>query len=402
MSGCAARKTGGKRVSVAARRSGCGCGTRTVLRRTLSVKNGRTFAEDALCCAAGNRPREGGFIVPEYSPSLYHRHLMELTPPEWTFSEEEDFPSWQEMVRDKVRELTALPENRHEPLKVESLWRREFPEGTVEKIRFTAEPHAEVPAFVCLPREGRPPYTWMICLQGHSTGMHNSLAVERDDNTKPLTVAGDRDFGLGCMRRGVAALCIEQRAFGERRELVQKQKGPRTCHPASMQALMLGRTLLGERVFDVDRALDYLETRDDVNLNRVGVMGNSGGGTTSLFSAALLDRLKFAMPSCYFCTFKASIMSIFHCECNYVPGLLQYVEMADVMGLFAPKPVVLVAGQKDDIFPIAGVREAFAHLKKIYAAAGAPERCRLVEGPEGHRFYAEAAWPTALEELARL
>jgi hypothetical protein len=75
--------------------------------------------------------------------------------------------------------------------------------------------------------------------------------------------------------------------------------------------------------------------------------------------------------------------------------------MADVMGLFAPRPVVLVAGRKDPIFPIKGVRQAFARLKRIYRAAGAADRCHLVVGPEGHRFYAEAAWPVMLRELTQ-
>jgi len=255
---------------------------------------------------------------------------------------------------------------------------------------------------LCLPRNAQPPYPVMVCVQGHTTGVHVSIAVERDDNRKLFKVEGDRDFGLGCMARGVAAFCIEQRSFGERRERVQKHIAEHGCHDATMHALMLGRTLIGERVFDVDRAIDYLETRRDVDLRRLGIMGNSGGGTISLFSAALLRRIRFAMPSCYFCTFRDSIMSIYHCMDNYVPGLLLFAEMPDVLGLFAPRPVVIVAGKTDEIFPIAGVRRAFRHLKAIYRGAGAEERCQLVVGPDGHRFYANLAWPKALKELGRL
>ena len=143
-------------------------------------------------------------------------------------------------------------------------------------------------------------------------------------------------------------------------------------------------------------------TRDDVDAGRIGVMGNSGGGTISLFSAALLPRISFAMPSCYFCTFADSIMSIKHCTDNYVPGLLTHAEMPDVMGLFAPKPVVVVAGKDDPIFPIRGVRKAFRHLKNIYRAAGAADRCHLSVGPGGHQFYADVAWPKMLREIRRL
>ena len=128
-------------------------------------------------------------------------------------------------------------------------------------------------------------------------------------------------------------------------------------------------------------------------------MGNSGGGTISLFSAALLPRITHAMPSCYFNTFRDSIMSIYHCADNYVPGLLRYAEMVDVMGLFAPRPVVLVCGAEDPIFPVDATRRAFSDLQNIYQAADAADRCHLVVGVGGHRFYADDAWPVMLGEL---
>jgi dienelactone hydrolase len=224
--------------------------------------------------------------------------------------------------------------------------------------------------------------------------------VQRDDNSLPHDVKGDRDFALGCMQRGIAAIAIEQRSFGERRETEQKAVSTHGCHDATMHALMLGKTLLGERIFDVDRAIDYLAARGDVRMETLGVMGNSGGGTVSLFAAAVLDRIRMAMPSCYFCTFRDSLMSIYHCADNYVPGLLRWAEMSDIAGLIAPRPLVLVAGETDPIFPIQATRQAFADLQKIYTAAGAPNKCHLVVGPEGHRFYADLAWPKMLHELA--
>jgi dienelactone hydrolase len=336
-----------------------------------------------------------------FSPSVYHRHVMDSLKPELAFRRG-PVGLWQRRFRKRLLEaMGGLPAGRREPLRVRSVWKRDHPFGRIEKILFTAEPRADVPAYVCLPRDAQPPYTFMICLQGHSTGMHISIGADREDEITPLPVEGDRDFAVGCLRRGVAALCIEQRSLGERRELVQKQVSSHGCHDAAMQALMLGRTLLGERVFDVDRGIDYLESRGDANLKRIGVMGNSGGGVTTLYAAALLPRVAFAMPSCGFCTLRDSFMSIYHCSDNYVPGLAKLGDMADVLGLFAPKPVVVVAGREDNIFPINGVRKAFQDLQKIYRSSGAPGRCRLVVGKEGHRFYAQEAWQ-ALAELVKL
>lgn len=237
----------------------------------------------------------------------------------------------------------------------------------------------------------------MICLQGHSTGMHVSIGVQRDDETQPFDSPGDRDFALGCMARGIAALCIEQRSFGERREQMQQKVSPHGCHDAAMQALLVGKTLISERVYDVDRGIDYLATRGDADMRRIGVMGNSGGGTITIYAAALLPRLAFAMPSCAFCTFRDSIGSIYHCADNYVPGILTVADMGDVLGLFAPRPAVVVAGRDDDIFPLGSVQTAFAQLHRIYAAAGAADACRLVIGAGGHRFYADDAWPVMLD-----
>jgi len=335
------------------------------------------------------------------SPSEYHRFLMSKTVPSLRF-DGADPHAWQHKLRRKLRQLVGdLPPERA-PLRTRSLWKRAHPLGSIEKIVFTSEPFVDVPAYVCLPKDVQPPYTFVICVQGHSTGMHNSIAVDRDDNTRPIEVEGDRDFGLGCMRRGLAALCIEQRSFGERRELKQEQIATHGCHDATMHALLLGRTLIGERVYDVDRGIDYLATRPDVDMKHVGIMGNSGGGTTSLFSAALLPRIAFAMPSCYFCSFRDSIMSIYHCMDNYIPGVFKVAEMSDIMGLFAPKPVVIVSGKEDDIFPIRATRKAFGELRKIYQAFGAGDRCHLVVGEGGHRFYADDAWPVMLKEIGRL
>ncbi len=334
------------------------------------------------------------------SPTENHRHLMSQITPSLQF-DDADVKKWQRRLRRKLRQLLGEVPVARCDLGPQRLWIRDHPLGTIEKVVFTSEPCADVPAYVCLPKGVAPPYTFFICLQGHTTGMHNSIAVQRDDESRFHQVEGDRDFGLGCMRRGIAALCIEQRSFGERREQKQEKVAASGCHEATMHALMLGRTLIGERVFDVDRGIDYLASRGDADMNSIGVMGNSGGGTISVFSAALLPRIAFAMPSCSFCTFRDSIMAIYHCMDNYIPGLLKVAEMSDIMGLFAPKPTVIVAGKMDDIFPIRATRRAFRDLRRIYDACSAGDRCHLVAGAGGHRFYADDAWPIMLKEIAR-
>ncbi len=328
----------------------------------------------------------------DLSPSLYHRYLMDSAKPEMAYTGG-DVRAWQTRLRRKLKTLIGYPPpGKRVGLNLRKLWKREHELGTIERIVFRSQPHSDVPAYVCVPHAVKPPYTWFICLQGHSTGMHNSIGVSIDDETTPIKIGGDRDFGLNAMRYGFAALCIEQRSFGYRKESVQ-QATRGMCDDAVSQALMLGTTLAAERIYDVDRAIDYLYTRKDVDRKRIGVMGNSGGGTISIYATALLQRLAFTMPSCSFCTYRDSIMSIHHCGDNFIPGLLRCAESADIVGLIAPRPVVLVNGKQDDIFPIAAARRAFKQVKTIYAAVGAEKNCRHVIGQEGHRFYADQSWP---------
>jgi hypothetical protein len=88
-----------------------------------------------------------------------------------------------------------------------------------------------------------------------------------------------------------------------------------------------------------------------------------------------------------------------HCACNFVPNIAQYFDMGDLSGLIAPRSFVVVHGKLDRIFPEKGVYETFEITKKLYEAAGAADRCRLVSGEGGHRFYADASWPVAQELL---
>ena len=142
--------------------------------------------------------------------------------------------------------------------------------------------------------------------------------------------------------------------------------------------------------------LDAILTHFDfIDRERIVLMGNSGGGTATFYTAAIDERISLAMPSSAFCTYKDSIAAMHHCACNYVPGIAKEYDMGDLSGLIAPRPLVIVNGISDSIFPNAGVVEAYEITKTLYRAAGCEDKCALVTGPEGHRFYADLAWPVA-------
>ena len=334
-----------------------------------------------------------------FAPETCHEYLLEAAPRLLAFDPRRDFQAWRQMVGAKLRELIgALPDE--VPLNLKKEYERETGLFRETRFVFTAERRADVPCHLLVPRAGSAPFPVVICLQGHSSGMHISLGRPKYEGDEE-SIAGDRDFALQAVREGYAALVLEQRCFGER----EQARPPHVvhtdsrCHHATMTALLLGRTMIGERVWDVSRAIDALAEFPEIDTDRVACMGNSHGGTITYFAACLDPRIRIAMPSCYVCTFRDSIATIDHCPDNYIPGILGYFEMGDLAGLIAPRPLVVVAGREDEIFPIQGVEETFETIRQIYRAAGAAGRCRLVVGPGGHRFYADLAWPV-FRELA--
>ena len=116
-------------------------------------------------------------------------------------------------------------------------------------------------------------------------------------------------------------------------------------------------------------------------------------GLRLYYAAALDTRIAAAMPSCAFCGYLASIGAQRHCICNYVPGVMKDFDMGDLGALIAPRPMIVVSGQHDGIFPIDSAKEQADVTRVAYRAASAADRFEHVVGKEGHRFYAADAWP---------
>jgi hypothetical protein len=250
-----------------------------------------------------------------------------------------------------------------------------------------------------LPPEQTGPLPLCVCLQGHSTGAHISLGQPKYPGDEATIRGGDRDFAVRAVQEGFAALAIEQRAFGL---CGGTERGP-ACERPAMTALLLGRTLVGERIWDIMRTLDAMETHfaDIVTMAGSVLMGNSGGGTATYYAACLEHRFDGFMPSCAISTYHDSIIVTHHCTCNYIPGVAKYFDMGDLAILIAPKKLTVVCGTHDEIFPLHGVKKMFGIMQELYRASGAEDGCALVIGEEGHRFYADAAWPVMHRLLAQ-
>ncbi len=334
------------------------------------------------------------------NPQLLHHDLLKKLHPDYRFDGTVPFAAWQIAARARLRALLGL--DRITPA-AEDLFavEKEDDRGdfTDYRLRFQSEEGYFVPCHLWVPKGAAGKLPLVICLQGHSTGFHISMGKPIYPNDEVSISGGDRDFAVQIVKQGYCALAIEQRNFGECADAVNKKRG---CTVPSLSALLLGRTTVGERVFDIQRAIDIIPRHFPViDTSAIACMGNSGGGTATIYAAAIEERICLAMPSCALCTYKDSIGAMHHCTCNFVPNIAPEFDMGDLCGLIAPRPLVVVSGAQDAIFPHGGVAESVAVARTYYAAAGAPDRCVWIEGPEGHRFYADLSWPVFREMLPK-
>ena len=333
---------------------------------------------------------------------IAHELLWKKMQPKLSDRMGKDFSVWKEEIRQKLIELTGLDkiEQNACPLNVQIEWEQD--KETYRLIRFTfdSEVGETVPCYLLVPKTGLEKYPVAITLQGHSTGAHNSLGEVRYEEDAGYQPRGA--FALQAVENGFAALVIEQRGMGERKPSRPNRGSNMNCQYAGNVAILLGRTLLGERMWDVHKAIDAIAGFAECDLDKILITGSSGGGTASYYAACYDERIKLCAPSCSFCPYPESILDIWHCCCNYIPSAYHWFDMQDLSVLIAPRRLAVVTGVLDDIFPIEGVERGFATVQEIYSEAGAAENCRLVKTPKGHYWCVDIMWPTILEECKKL
>ena len=222
-----------------------------------------------------------------------------------------------------------------------------------ESWRICTEPTVPLPCYLLRPKLAPPDPPLVLTPHGHGHP-HVYVGLFDSPEEEAQIREGERDIAVQAVEQGYLVIAPTTRAFGETRSPAEMDKNAvSSCRLQLMHDLLLGRTPIGDRVWDMSRLIDWAIERQGVDPARIAITGNSGGGTVSLFAAACDTRISVAVPGCYFNTFAGSIGSIIHCDCNYVPGILRLGEMHDIAGLIAPRPFLAVAGRDDPIFPIA-------------------------------------------------
>ena len=214
----------------------------------------------------------------------------------------------------------------------------------------------------------------VVCVPGHGRGVDDIVGIDDKGQDRTVKVGYAYDYAIQVVEHGMAAVAIEPMAFGCRRDARTKAHSLETsaCQPVAGSALLLGQTIIGWRVYEIMRTIDWIGSRKELDAKRVGCMGCSGGGMATVFAAALDTRIQAALVSSYLNTFRDSVMSISHCIDNYVPGILNWAEMYDVAGLIAPRPLFVESGERDNIFPIAASRASFQRVRRCTRSSARP------------------------------
>ena len=327
------------------------------------------------------------------------------------FDESRDFAEYKKELKAKFIELTGIDLIKENSCEPEFEIEKEERKDGYKQIRFTFRSEAEevVPCYLLVPdgSEGKK-LPVVITLQGHSTGFHNSINEPKDEADAEYCKRGQ--FAVQAVKRGYIALAIEQRGMGERKgDITDKNRRINVMNPRDamdyyqqMTNILMGRTLIGGRCVDISKAIDMLSHFPECDTEKIVITGNSGGGTASYYAAAYDERIKVCVPSCSFCPYKESILRFYHCSCNYIPSAYRYFDMQDISALIAPRKLTIIAGKLDPSFLIGGVERGYETVKRIYAKAGSPLNCKLIETEKGHWWCEDIVWNEIAEQMNSL
>jgi dienelactone hydrolase len=209
----------------------------------------------------------------------------------------------------------------------------------------------------------------------------------------------EQAYALELARRGHVVLAPDAIAFEERgayggvleRPAPGSTPGPNAGAQRERfeftKRILHGACLQTKMVWDMQRGLDYLVSRPEVDPERLGCIGHSLGGQQTLFLAALDPRVKAAVSSCGFASMATVLRDgISHNFGAYVPDWLSHGDAGELLGAAAPCAFLAFNGEDDRIFPIDGVHETFAVARRAYEAMGVGERLALRVMPGGHQF----------------
>lgn len=246
------------------------------------------------------------------------------------------------------------------------------PEIIVENLHFQSSPGLYVTANLYRPAEVNEPLPTILYVCGHANVMVDGVSMGNK--------AGYHHHGVWFARNGYVCLTIDTIQLGEIRG---DHHG--THNQGAWWWNSRGYTPAGVEAWNGIRALDYLETRPEVDSERLGVTGRSGGGAYSWWIAALDERIKVAVPVAGITNLHNHVVDgciSGHCDCMFMVNTYQW-DFPVLAALVAPRPLLISNTDKDNIFPLDGVVDVHRRVKPIWDLHKAPRNLGLhiTEGP---------------------
>jgi dienelactone hydrolase len=240
----------------------------------------------------------------------------------------------------------------------------------IEKLLFQTRPDVWVTASAYVPEKVSGKAPAVLAVHGH-------WPLARRD---PVVQARC----LGLVKLGFFVLALDAFGAGER----YTKPAPGTYHGALYGATLwpAGQTLLGMQVYDNRHAVDYLLTRPEVDGDRLGITGASGGGNQTMYAGALDERFRAVVPVCSVGTYQAYLHAAC-CVCEVLPGALRFTEEGDVLGLVAPRALLVINATQDALqFSVGEARKSLERAKPIFALYGAGDKVRQAVFESPHAY----------------
>ena len=331
--------------------------------------------------------------IPTYVETL-KKELM--YPMAWGNSPIKSFKKWKKAARAKVFECMMTPPKAAAAWDMEVLGEEQRDGYKAQKIAFNINAYSRITAYLLIP-DGKGPFPTVNALHDH--GAH--LFIGKEKMIRPFFTPEEQDapakqalcqeilddadawarqlydsqyVGDYLAKHGYVVFSADAPMWGERgrKEGVDRNK----YDLIAGNMMMLGRDLSAFMTYDDISSTEFLASLPMVDAKRIGCVGCSMGAYRSWMLSALSDRIKAGASICWMITTDAQLTRRFGRKenggfANCIPGLRQYLDYPHIASLACPKPMLFINGTKDKLFPVPGVKDAFAEMHKVWKSQGA-------------------------------
>lgn len=249
----------------------------------------------------------------------------------------------------------------------------------IEKVTYESRPNHHITANLYLPATGKGPFPGILVLCGHWA---NAKTIKEHQSICSLLAVN-----------GMAALVVDPVSQGERYQLLTSDgkpanRGGTLSHTLlDIGANLAGTDIVAYEAWDNIRSIDYMVSRQEIDPEKIGCTGASGGGTQTTFLMALDDRIKAAAPACYICSVESNLKTLGSPDgCQQLAGDNALgIEQVSYLTMRAPKPTLIIAAERD-FFPISATRETFKEAQRVYTTLGFPDHVAMFTADAEHGF----------------